>query len=214
MHPTAPAKRYNLFDPPFVTFQSSASEDLYAIFGQTDPIVRVGRSRRNDIRLTDSSVSRFHSEIVYNEEGFFLRDLGSTRGTFISVDQPMHLIPRKTCVFRIGGYRVALCPKTSFKQLLVDKFSSRRTRKDKMATRVSPTPDGYEDYYENIDENEAFENEAFENEEFGNEEFGNEDDHPLMRSARASPLHLMEPREDYVDDDSFNGSDFEDLHSH
>jgi sigma-B regulation protein RsbU (phosphoserine phosphatase) len=50
----------------------------------------IGRSASNDLTLTETSVSRMHTEIVEHEGEFFLRDLESKHGTFINgvrVDQ-------------------------------------------------------------------------------------------------------------------------------
>ncbi|MGB5811242.1 MAG: sigma-54-dependent Fis family transcriptional regulator, partial [Polyangiales bacterium] len=46
--------------------------------------VTIGRSLICDLVLTDTSVSGTHCEIVANEAGFLLRDLGSTNGTSVS----------------------------------------------------------------------------------------------------------------------------------
>jgi transcriptional regulator with GAF, ATPase, and Fis domain len=52
------------------------------------PRVRIGTGPANDLVLGDRSVSRLHAEIELGEDGFRLRDLGSTNGT------------------RVGGLRV------------------------------------------------------------------------------------------------------------
>jgi hypothetical protein len=44
----------------------------------------IGRSRRCDIVLTDPNVSRQHAEIRRQDDGFLLRDLGSTNGTRVN----------------------------------------------------------------------------------------------------------------------------------
>jgi len=47
-------------------------------------VMRIGRHRDNEIRLQDSSVSRFHAQIVDNHNGsFVVRDLGSKNGVKI-----------------------------------------------------------------------------------------------------------------------------------
>ncbi len=45
--------------------------------------VGIGRDRANAIRLDDERVSRAHAEIESNADGFVVRDLGSTNGTWI-----------------------------------------------------------------------------------------------------------------------------------
>ena len=45
--------------------------------------VRIGTSPVNDVVLGDPHASRFHCELRLTDEGFLLRDLGSTNGTRI-----------------------------------------------------------------------------------------------------------------------------------
>jgi len=44
----------------------------------------LGRNPTNNFRIEDPSVSGSHCEIVIDEGGIFLRDLGSTNGTFVN----------------------------------------------------------------------------------------------------------------------------------
>jgi len=50
----------------------------YALNAQT---VRLGRSAANQIRLSGSSISARHAELIRSATGFDLRDLGSKNGT-------------------------------------------------------------------------------------------------------------------------------------
>jgi hypothetical protein len=43
----------------------------------------IGRSRDNDVVISHPSVSRRHAEIVWENGGFFIRDLGSRNGTWV-----------------------------------------------------------------------------------------------------------------------------------
>lgn len=47
-------------------------------------INRVGRDEENDFTLNHESVSGAHCEITVNATGVFLKDLGSTNGTFVN----------------------------------------------------------------------------------------------------------------------------------
>ncbi len=47
-------------------------------------VVRIGAREGNHFRLTDSTVSRNHAEILRTPEGVLLRDLGSTNGTWMN----------------------------------------------------------------------------------------------------------------------------------
>ena len=46
-------------------------------------VTRVGRGDDNDVVLSDDRASRHHATITNNNGRFFIRDLGSTNGTFI-----------------------------------------------------------------------------------------------------------------------------------
>ncbi|MFI5306802.1 MAG: sigma 54-interacting transcriptional regulator [Polyangiales bacterium] len=46
-------------------------------------LLRIGKNPDNDLVLTDTTVSREHCEIVRDEKGYLLRDLGSTNGTLL-----------------------------------------------------------------------------------------------------------------------------------
>jgi transcriptional regulator with GAF, ATPase, and Fis domain len=46
-------------------------------------LLRVGKSSDNELVLTDTTVSREHCEIVRDDKGYLLRDLGSTNGTLL-----------------------------------------------------------------------------------------------------------------------------------
>ena len=44
----------------------------------------VGRSTVNDIVINDSTISQRHASIEYSRSGVFLKDLGSTNGTYVA----------------------------------------------------------------------------------------------------------------------------------
>jgi len=45
---------------------------------------RIGRGRRNDIIIKDASVSRYHAELEYKDEGFSIIDKDSKNGSFLN----------------------------------------------------------------------------------------------------------------------------------
>jgi hypothetical protein len=49
---------------------------------RTDGTTRIGWASDNDLVLKDSTVSRHHAEICFDSGCAFLRDLGSSSGTF------------------------------------------------------------------------------------------------------------------------------------
>lgn len=53
-------------------------------FELEEPVVWVGRDRSNAVQLHDSEVSRIHAELRRTEQGYTIRDLGSSNGTFVN----------------------------------------------------------------------------------------------------------------------------------
>lgn len=56
------------------------SGQSYALAGQS----RIGRHPDNEIRLTDSQVSRYHALIQRRDEGYVISDLGSGNGVYVN----------------------------------------------------------------------------------------------------------------------------------
>jgi pSer/pThr/pTyr-binding forkhead associated (FHA) protein len=53
-------------------------------FDLKDGVTRIGRRAENDVVLSYPSISGTHAELVRSEDGFELRDLGSTNGTSLN----------------------------------------------------------------------------------------------------------------------------------
>ena len=62
---------------------------------EASDLLRVGRLEALEVVLDDSSVSRYHAEAKHGEGGWWLRDLGSTNGTFLNGE-------------RLGGERMRI----------------------------------------------------------------------------------------------------------
>lgn len=50
----------------------------------TKPVITLGRQLENDIVFHEEFLSRFHAEIVYENEKYVLYDKDSTSGTFVN----------------------------------------------------------------------------------------------------------------------------------
>jgi DNA-binding NtrC family response regulator len=65
------------------------------------PLVRIGSRQGNDLVLDDRAISRIHFEIVADQHGFRLRDLGSLNGTLVDGYRAYDLYLK-------GGSRIAV----------------------------------------------------------------------------------------------------------
>lgn len=52
---------------------------------------KIGRHSSNQMVILEESVSRFHAEIVFKSKEFYIRDIGSTTGTFIKIPNNIQL---------------------------------------------------------------------------------------------------------------------------
>lgn len=60
------------------------SPQLEGKYWESDGYLRLGRYENLEVVLNDPSISRRHSEVVAAEQGWVVRDLGSTNGTFLN----------------------------------------------------------------------------------------------------------------------------------
>src|SRR5437588_11773009 len=51
---------------------------------ESDSLLRIGRQDNVDVFLEHPSVSRQHAEVILTKQGWMVRDLGSTKGTFVN----------------------------------------------------------------------------------------------------------------------------------
>lgn len=68
--------------------------------------IRIGSGSSNDIQIDDDTASRDHAEIIKDKQGYLIRDLGSTNGTFVGSVQikEVYLTPKST--IRIGQTKI------------------------------------------------------------------------------------------------------------
>ncbi|MCL1907564.1 MAG: FHA domain-containing protein [Propionibacteriaceae bacterium] len=77
---------------------------------QLVPEVRIGRSETCELVLDDDFVSSTHAKLSHREEGgWFLKDLGSTNGTFVNAERISHATAVTVKdVIRIGEIQMRL----------------------------------------------------------------------------------------------------------
>jgi DNA-binding NtrC family response regulator len=74
------------------------------------PHVRIGSAPNNDITIFDSSVSRYHCELRHTEDGFLLRDLGSTNGTIVGGLRVREAVIQDEIVIQLGRSTIRFVP--------------------------------------------------------------------------------------------------------
>jgi len=89
------------------------------ILGSTGPrrevpvdkdVFTIGAGAQNDLILTDEAASRRHCEIHQREDGFLLRDLGSTNGTMVQGVRVCEVYLNQGVEFQVGKTRLVFCP--------------------------------------------------------------------------------------------------------
>jgi DNA-binding NtrC family response regulator len=71
-----------------------------------EPEVAIGSAGKNDLSLGDPAVSRHHCSIAATPEGYLLRDLGSTNGTFVGDTRILEAYIQPGTELSIGGSRL------------------------------------------------------------------------------------------------------------
>ena len=69
----------------------------------------IGRSRSCNLRLPSADASRRHAEILAGRDGFVLRDLRSTNGTFVNGERVSERTLRPGDRIEIGGDTITFC---------------------------------------------------------------------------------------------------------
>ncbi len=70
----------------------------------------IGSGSQNDLVLTDSTISKRHCEISVTENGYQIRDLGSTNGTFVQGIRIASAFLNPGAEFQIGKTHIIFCP--------------------------------------------------------------------------------------------------------
>lgn len=89
--------------------QNSAQLKIINRFGVTrflplnKPVFTIGRKAENDLQLLSDTVSRLHAEIIYQDNIYYLSDVGSKRGTFVNDQRIERIALQHQDRIRIGG---------------------------------------------------------------------------------------------------------------
>lgn len=89
--------------------QKSAQLKIINRFGVTrflplgKPVFTIGRKAENDLQLLSDTVSRQHAEIQYENETYFVVDVGSKRGTYVNDQRVERCALHHQDRLRIGG---------------------------------------------------------------------------------------------------------------
>jgi DNA-binding NtrC family response regulator len=74
------------------------------------PHVRIGSAPNNDVTVFDPSVSRFHCELRHTEDGFLIRDLGSTNGTVVGGLRLKEALIQDEILIQLGRSTIRFVP--------------------------------------------------------------------------------------------------------
>lgn len=83
-------------------------------FSLDKDVIRIGRSKRNDLVLVDQWLARLHAEIRAEGDGFVLVDFGSRNGAYVNgerVDGTVHL--NNTDIITLGDHHLTFFDKPS-----------------------------------------------------------------------------------------------------
>jgi len=74
------------------------------------PHVRIGSAPNNDVTIFDPSVSRYHCELRHTDDGFLLRDLGSTNGTVVGGLRLKEALIQDEVLIQLGRSTIRFVP--------------------------------------------------------------------------------------------------------
>lgn len=73
-------------------------------------VFMIGAGGQNDLIVSDEAASRRHCEIQQREDGFLLRDMGSTNGTLVQGVRVCEVFLAEGVEFQVGATRMVFCP--------------------------------------------------------------------------------------------------------
>src|SRR5690242_11063263 len=73
------------------------------LFTLDKPLFTIGRKAENDLQLLSDTVSRQHAEIIFQDNTYFIVDIGSKRGTFVNDQRVERIALQHQDRIRVGG---------------------------------------------------------------------------------------------------------------
>jgi len=73
-------------------------------------LIRLGTKEDNDLVLQDKTVSRYHAELLRDNQDMLLRDLESTNGTYLDSHRVREVYLKPNTVFRVGATPIRFEP--------------------------------------------------------------------------------------------------------
>ncbi|WP_433078558.1 FHA domain-containing protein [Dactylosporangium sp. CA-052675] len=106
-----------------------------------DDTVTIGRDAANDLVIEGNLISRRHAEVIWNDDGWFLRDLDSRNGTFVGGERAAFVAATDGGEVHLGsadGPKITFRVKTITEQLPVEPSPPQReaTRHEVEAGRI------------------------------------------------------------------------------
>ncbi|MBU1339569.1 MAG: FHA domain-containing protein [Acidobacteria bacterium] len=84
------------------------SDGGYKSFSLRKPVSRFGRSSSSDFVLHDDEISGTHAELHVRSEGYFIRDLGSSNGTFVNGEHVTEAWVKPGDEIQMGNTKITL----------------------------------------------------------------------------------------------------------
>lgn len=93
-------------------------------FVVTKDTIRIGTAPDNELVLNDDTVSRVHAEILKTKDGYLIRDLNSTNGTFVGNVRVKEVFLSPSSIIRVGKTKIRFTPQDE----LIDIYPSKKSR--------------------------------------------------------------------------------------
>ncbi len=90
----------------------------------TKDTIHIGTASTNDLVLNDDTVSRVHAEILKTKDGYLIRDMKSTNGTFVGNVKVKEVFLAPNSTIRIGKTKIKFTPQDE----LIDIYPSKKSR--------------------------------------------------------------------------------------